>query len=102
MVSELVTSLSSYFNDERALFGNKFESITVAPLDGQQHVPFRVLAILGADERAFSGANSDGDDILANNPCVGDPIYSLDGRQRLLTAMMSAQDTLIITTRAVC
>jgi exodeoxyribonuclease V gamma subunit len=97
MVSELVTSLSSYFNDERALFGNKFESITVAPLDGQQHVPFRVLAILGADERAFSGANSDGDDILANNPCVGDPIYSLDGRQRLLTAMMSAQDTLIIT-----
>ena len=96
-VSELLASLGSYFNDERALFGNKFESITVAPLDGQQHVPFRVLAILGADERAFSGAHSDGDDILANNPCVGDPIYSLDGRQRLLNAIMSARDTLIIT-----
>lgn len=97
MVNELVAALGAYFNDERALFGNKFESITVAPLDGQQHIPYRVLAILGADERAFAGAHSDGDDVLANNPCVGEPTYSLDGRQRLLNAVMSARDTLIIT-----
>ncbi len=96
-VNELVAALGAYFNDERALFGNKFESITVAPLDGQQHIPYRVLAILGADERAFAGAHSDGDDVLANNPCVGEPVYSLDGRQRLLNAVMSARDTLIIT-----
>jgi exodeoxyribonuclease V gamma subunit len=96
-VKELVAALGAYFNDERALFGNKFESITVAPLDGQQHIPYRVLAILGADERAFAGAHSDGDDVLANNPCVGEPMYSLDGRQRLLNAVMSARDTLIIT-----
>ena len=56
-----------------------------------------MLAILGADERAFAGAHSDGDDVLANNPCVGEPMYSLDGRQRLLNAVMSARDTLIIT-----
>jgi exodeoxyribonuclease V gamma subunit len=97
MVNELVVALDAYFNDERALFGTKYESITVAPLDGQQHVPYRVLAILGADERAFAGAHSDGDDVLANNPCVGEPMYSLDGRQRLLNAVMSARDTLIIT-----
>ena len=97
MVNELVAALDAYFNDERALFGNKFESITVAPLDGQQHIPYRVLAILGADERAFAGAHSDGDDVLANNPCVGEPMYSLDGRQRLLNAVMSARNTLIIT-----
>lgn len=97
MVNELVATLGAYFNDERALFGNKFESITVAPLDGQQHIPYRVLAILGADERAFAGAHSDGDDVLANNPCVGEPMYSLDGRQRLLNAVMSARETLIIT-----
>jgi exodeoxyribonuclease V gamma subunit len=96
-VNELVAALGEYFNDERALFGNNFESITVAPLDGQQHIPYRVLAILGADERAFAGAHSDGDDVLANNPCVGEPMYSLDGRQRLLNAVMSARDTLIIT-----
>ena len=96
-VNELVAALGAYFNDERALFFNKYESITVAPLDGQQHVPYRVLAILGADERAFAGAHSDGDDVLANNPCVGEPMYSLDGRQRLLNAVMSARDTLIIT-----
>lgn len=96
-VNELVAALGEYFNDERALFGNNFESITVAPLDGQQHIPYRVLAILGADERAFAGAHSDGDDVLANNPCVGEPMYSLDGRQRLLSAVMSARDTLIIT-----
>jgi len=96
-VNELVVALGEYFNDERALFGNRFESITVAPLDGQQHIPYRVLAILGADERAFAGAHSDGDDVLANNPCVGEPMYSLDGRQRLLNAVMSARDTLIIT-----
>jgi len=97
MVNELVAALDAYFNDERALFGNKFESITVASLDGQQHIPYRVLAILGADERAFAGAHSDGDDVLANNPCVGEPMYSLDGRQRLLNAVMSARNTLIIT-----
>ena len=96
-VNELVAALGEYFNDERALFGNQYESITVASLDGQQHIPYRVLAILGADERAFAGAHSDGDDVLANNPCVGEPMYSLDGRQRLLNAVMSARDTLIIT-----
>jgi exodeoxyribonuclease V gamma subunit len=47
-VNELVAALGEYFNDERALFGNNFESITVASLDGQQHIPYRVLAILGA------------------------------------------------------
>ena len=97
MVNELVTALGAYFNEERTPFSNKFESITVAPLDGQQHIPYRVLAILGADESAFAGAHSDGDDVLANNPCVGEPMYSLDGRQRLLNAVMSARDTLIIT-----
>ena len=96
-VNELVLALDEYFNDERSLLGSKYESITVAPLDGLQHVPFRVLAILGADERSFTGAHSDGDDILANNPCVGEPMYSLDGRQRLLNAIMSARETLIIT-----
>ena len=96
-VDELVLALDEYFNDERSLFGTKFESITVAPLDGLQHIPFQVLAILGADERSFAGAHSDGDDILANNPCVGEPLYSLDGRQRLLNAIMSARENLIIT-----
>ena len=96
-VSELILALDEYFNDERSLLGSRYESITVASLDGLQHVPFRVLAILGADERSFAGAHSDGDDILANNPCVGEPLYSLDGRQRLLNAIMSARDTLLIT-----
>ena len=96
-VSELVLALDEYFNDERSLLGSRYESITIASLDGLQHVPFRVLAILGADERSFAGAHSDGDDILANNPCVGEPLYSLDGRQRLLNAIMSARDTLLIT-----
>jgi exodeoxyribonuclease V gamma subunit len=96
-VNELVLALDGYFNDERSLLGSTFEAITVAPLDGLQHIPFQVLAILGADERSFAGAHSDGDDILANNPCVGEPLYSLDGRQRLLNAIMSARNTLIIT-----
>ena len=96
-VNELVLALDEYFNDERSLLGSNFESITVAPIDGIQHIPFQVLAILGADERSFAGAHSDGDDILANNPCVGEPLYSLDGRQRLLNAIMSARENLIIT-----
>jgi exodeoxyribonuclease V gamma subunit len=96
-VHELTEMLSAYFADERGLYGNRYESITVAPLAGLQHIPYRVLAILGADESAFSGAHSDGDDILTNHPCVGEPIYSLNGRQHLLNALMSARDTLIIT-----
>jgi exodeoxyribonuclease V gamma subunit len=96
-VHELTEMLSAYFADERGLYGNRYESITVAPLAGLQHIPYRMLAILGADESAFSGAHSDGDDILTNHPCVGEPIYSLNGRQHLLNAVMSARDTLIIT-----
>jgi exodeoxyribonuclease V gamma subunit len=96
-VRELTEMLSGYFADERGSFGNLHESITVAAFDGLENIPYRVIAILGADESTFTGARSDGDDILANHPCVGERIYSLDGRQRLLDAVMAARDTLIVT-----
>ena len=95
--AELVNMLTEYFAEDSNAFFNQFESITVAGLNDLEHIPYRVLAILGADEKAFSGSRSDGDDVLANNPCIGEPIYSLNGRQRLLTALLSTRETLIIT-----
>ena len=96
-VVELTTLFQKFFDAEESLFSEKFEAITVTDLNGLPHIPHKIIAIFGADESAFSGARSDGDDVLSMNPCVGEPIYSLDGRQNLLNALMAAQNNLIIT-----
>lgn len=96
-VSELTQIFKESLADGFGMFSSKFEEITVSGFKNLAHIPFRVLCIFGADEQAFAGSHGDGDDVLSNNPCIGEPIYSLDGRQNLLNAVMSASDNLIIT-----
>lgn len=96
-VADLMSLTSEYFNDAFSVFGSKSEAITVASTSSLQHVPYRVIVLFGADEAAFAGSHSDGDDVLSNTPCVGEPIYSLTGRQTLLNALMAARDAFIIT-----
>ena len=96
-VSELTQMLKESLDDGFGMFSSKFETITVSGFKNLAHIPFRALCVFGADEQVFAGSQNDGDDVLSNNPCIGEPIYSLDGRQTLLNAVMSACDNLIIT-----
>jgi len=96
-VSELTQMFKESLDDGFGMFSSKFETITVSGFKNLAHIPFRVLCIFGADEQVFAGSQNDGDDVLSDNPCIGEPIYSLDGRQTLLNAVMSACDNLIIT-----
>ena len=96
-IADLMSLTSEYFADAFSVFGSKSEAITVASMSSLQHVPYRVVVLFGADESAFAGAHSDGDDVLSNTPCIGEPMYSLTGRQTLLNALMAARDALIIT-----
>ena len=96
-VTELTHMFKESLADGFGMLSSKFEAITVSGFKNSAHIPYRVLCIFGADESAFAGSHSDGDDVLSINPCVGEPIYSLDGRQNLLNALMSTLDNLIIT-----
>jgi len=96
-VTELTHMFKESLADGFGMLSSKFEAITVSGLKNSAHIPYRILCIFGADESAFAGSHSDGDDVLSINPCVGEPIYSLDGRQNLLNALMSTLDNLIIT-----
>lgn len=96
-VADFMALTTEYFNDSFSVFGSKHEAITVASMSSVQHLPFRVIVLFGADESAFAGAHSDGDDVLSNTPCIGEPMYSLTGRQTLLNALMAARDAFIIT-----
>ena len=96
-IADLMSLTSEYFADAFSVFGSKSEAITVTSMSSLQHIPYRVIVLFGADEAAFAGAHSDGDDVLSNTPCVGEPIYSLTGRQTLLNSLMAARDAFIIT-----
>jgi exodeoxyribonuclease V gamma subunit len=61
------------------------------------NIPFKVIAFVGADEAAFAGSRADGDDVLSNDPRVGEPQYSLSGRENLMNLLMSARNKVIIT-----
>ena len=96
-VADLMALTAEYFSDSFSVFGSKSEAITVTSMSNLQHLPYRVIVMFGADEAAFAGAHSDGDDVLSNTPCVGEPIYSLTGRQTLLNTLMAARDAFVIT-----
>jgi len=96
-VRDLQLLAAEYFSVGQRTFGSRFESITVAEFGGLNHLPYKVIAFVGADEKVFAGARVDGDDILAVEPRIGEPIYSLQGRNHLLNLILAARRALIIT-----
>jgi len=96
-VRDLRKMTSEYLGKGTSDYWSVFEAITVTSFGQMSHVPFRVIAFLGADEAAFAAPRADGDDVLSIEPRVGEPIYSLRGRQHLLDLMMAARSTFILT-----
>jgi len=72
--------------------------ITVSSLTPLRWLPFRVICLLGLDEAGTSGSGAtDGDDLAAAAPLIGDRDPRAEVRQALLEAVLAAGDHLVIT-----
>lgn len=96
-VRDLRMLTDEYFHSRDTGFGTRFEAITVTEFGSMNHVPYKVIAFLGADEEVFAGSRVDGDDILSIEPHVGEPIYSLRARNNFLNLLLAAQKAVIVT-----
>ena len=72
--------------------------LTVCGLAPMRSVPHRVICLVGMDDGAFPRSLiTDGDDILARDPLIGERDVRSEDRQLLLDAIMATTDTLVIT-----
>src|SRR6201999_115145 len=73
-------------------------SLTVCTLVPMRSVPHRVVCLLGLDDGTFPRkAPRDGDDLMLEDPHVGDRDSRTEDRQMLLDALLAATDRLIVT-----
>ena len=72
-------------------------AITVTRVPPVQGVPYRVVALLGAEEAMFSSGGSSGDDVLMLRPCLGEPSPAAGGRMAFMNLLLAARDAFIIT-----
>jgi exodeoxyribonuclease V gamma subunit len=72
--------------------------LTICTLVPMRSVPHRVVCLLGLDDAAFPRkAPRDGDDLMLDDPHVGERDPRAEDRQMLLDALMAASDRLIVT-----
>lgn len=72
--------------------------LTICTLVPMRSVPHRVVCLLGLDDAVFPRkSNRDGDDLVLEDPHVGDRDSRAEDRQQLLDALMAATDRLVIT-----
>ena len=93
----------------RALLGDRLQGrptranfrtghLTVCTLVPMRSVPHRVVCLLGLDDGAFPRkAPRDGDDLMLEDPRVGERDPRSEDRQLLLDALLAASEHLIIT-----
>ncbi len=79
----------------RAAFGSG--TITMCSLLPLHSVPHRVVCVLGLDQDALPRGGLDGDDLLGQQPDVGDREPRAESRQLVLEALLAARDALVIT-----
>jgi len=67
---------------------------SMVPLRG---VPFRVVCVIGYDDRAVSPREARGDDLVAAQDLLGDVDPRLDVRRALLDCLLACRDRLVVT-----
>ena len=72
-------------------------AITATSFTPLRAVPFRVVCVVGLDDGTITVGEAEGDDIVANDPLMGDPDPRIDARRILLDAVTAAQDRLVVT-----
>ncbi len=95
-------------HDVRALLADRLQGrptranfrtgdLTMCSMVPMRSVPHRVICLLGLDDGRFPRTSStDGDDVLARDPCVGERDPRNEDRQLLLDALLAATDHLVI------
>jgi exodeoxyribonuclease V gamma subunit len=72
--------------------------LTVCTLEPMRSVPHRIVCLLGLDDDAFPRkAPRDGDDLLLDDPWIGERDPRSEDRQLLLDALMATTERVIIT-----
>jgi exodeoxyribonuclease V gamma subunit len=72
--------------------------LTICTLVPMRSVPHRVVCLLGLDDGVFPRKTPrDGDDLLLDDPHIGERDARTEDRQLLLDALMAATDKLIVT-----
>ena len=72
--------------------------LTVCTLMPMRSVPHRVVCLLGMDDGVFPRRSPrDGDDLMIDDPYVGDRDPRTEDRQLLLDALLAATDRLVVT-----
>ena len=72
--------------------------LTICTLMPMRSVPHRVVCLLGMDDGVFPRKSPrDGDDLMLDDPHVGDRDARTEDRQLLLDALLAATDQLIVT-----
>ena len=103
-----VSDIALDYRDLRVLLGRYLQAaagradffrggITISSLTPLRGIPYRVVCLLGMDEKSFGVGAPDGDDLVAMSPAVGDRDRRSDTRAALLDAVLSAQSHLIMT-----
>ncbi len=94
---DVVAALEPWLRARPTRSGFRTGALTVCSLAPMRAVPHRVVALLGLDDGAFprTGA-TDGDDLLARGPLVGERDRRQEDRQLFLDAVTSAQEHLVV------
>ena len=72
-------------------------AITATSFIPLRTVPFKVVCVLGYDDGTLPSGESEGDDLIAATPMLGDGDARLESRRILLDALMSARERFIVT-----
>lgn len=94
--SELLALLADGLGGRAGRANFRTGTLTVCTMYPMRSVPHRVVCLLGMDDAGFPRrTRSDGDDLLAQDPWLGDRDRRSEDRQLLLDAIMSATDHLV-------
>ncbi len=72
-------------------------AVTATSFVPLRSVPYRVVCVVGLDDGTLAVGEAEGDDIVANDPLMGDPDPRVDSRRMLLEAVLAAGERLVIT-----
>ncbi len=73
-------------------------ALTICTMVPMRSVPHRVVCLLGLDDGSFPrAAGTDGDDVLARDPLVGERDARAEDRQLMLDALMAATEKVVLT-----
>ncbi|MCB9520840.1 MAG: exodeoxyribonuclease V subunit gamma [Myxococcales bacterium] len=97
-LSVMRSILSDALSEGRSPHGFLTGAATFCEMLPMRSIPFRLVGMLGMDERAFPRSSTRfGFDLVAQSPHVGDRSLRDDDRYLFLEALLSARDALIVT-----